>query len=229
MTSIDDMRIEWVPLEEIDRWPRNPKDHDLGLLYESFSRFGFVKPLLVDETTGKLIAGHGRLDALGMQFRSSPKSPPAGIKIAPNTISWLIPVIRGIAFKNETEAEAYLIADNRTSEQGGWLEDRLYVVLTDHADNLRGIGYDGDDLDKLAQDLDPGEEEVKPEIPFTAELLEEHNYVVFTFDKDFDWNVVASALEIKAVQALDSEGSYMRAGTGRVVDGQKLLDLLEID
>lgn len=228
MAAVNDLRIEWVKLSEIVRWPRNPKDHDLGLIYQSISRFGFIQPLLLDEESGKLVAGHGRLDTLLMKAKAGEK-PPAGIKVEGD--EWMVPVIRGIAFQDEQEAEAYVVADNRTVEQGGWLEDRLAAVLQDHVGDLRGIGFDRDDVDELIKKVTPDEDEElfeQPEIEFTAELLEESNYIVFVFDKSFDWNVVADRFNLGTVHALDSEGSYERKGIGRVLDGSRLLELIGV-
>lgn len=227
MAIITDLRIEWVKLSEIVRWPRNPKDHDLGLIYQSISRFGFLQPLLVDEGSGQLVAGHGRLDTLQMK-RQAGEKPPAGIKVEDK--EWMVPVVRGIHFEDDHEAEAYVIADNRTVEQGGWLDDRLAAVLQDHVSDLRGMGFDRDDVDDLLSRT-TGENEAElddPEIHFTSELLEEHNYLVFTFDKSFDWNVVSDYFNLKTVHALDSEGTYERKGVGRVIDGSRLLELLNV-
>ena len=55
-------RIEYLPLSAMVRWPRNPKGHDLGELHGMIARFGYVMPMLIDEGTGRLVAGHGRLD-----------------------------------------------------------------------------------------------------------------------------------------------------------------------
>ena len=60
----EEIRVEYLDFEEVESWPRNPKDHDLHEIRKSFYRFGFIKPVLVDEGTGKLVAGHGRLDTL---------------------------------------------------------------------------------------------------------------------------------------------------------------------
>ena len=60
----DDLRVEYLDLEGLVRAPRNPKQHDLGVLQASLDRFGFVAPIILDERTGRLVAGHGRLDAL---------------------------------------------------------------------------------------------------------------------------------------------------------------------
>jgi len=143
-----EVRIEYMPLSKLRRWPRNPKDHDLGTLHQSISRFGFVSPIIIDERTGKLVAGHGRLDVL-QQKKVAGEKPPARIKEVGD--EWYVPVIRGISFNSDEEAEAYAIADNRTTELGGWDEVRLAEVLSDlaAADALEGVGWDADDIDAL--------------------------------------------------------------------------------
>lgn len=123
--------IEYVPLRDVVRWPRNPKSHDLGALDRSISRFGFVQPLLVDERTGRLVAGHGRLDTL-QQMQSAGQTPPERVRVEGDT--WLVPVIRGVRFNSDAEAEAYLVADNRISEMGGWDDDALAILLQDLSD-----------------------------------------------------------------------------------------------
>jgi ParB-like chromosome segregation protein Spo0J len=60
----ESIRIEYLPLATLLKAPRNPKDHDIGLLHDSFSRFGFVEPIALNERTGRLVAGHGRQEAL---------------------------------------------------------------------------------------------------------------------------------------------------------------------
>ena len=64
METTEEIRVEYVSIGEVEKWPRNPKDHDLHEIRKSFYRFGFIKPILVDEGTKKLVAGHGRLDTL---------------------------------------------------------------------------------------------------------------------------------------------------------------------
>jgi hypothetical protein len=103
------MRIDYVPLEEVKAWPRNPKLHDLSTLGDSVRRFGFIQPLLIDERSGQLVAGHGRLETL-LKMQSEGSDPPDRVKKKGK--SWLLPVIRGISFENDREAEAYLLADN---------------------------------------------------------------------------------------------------------------------
>ena len=221
-------RIEWVSLDEIVKWARNPKDHDVGLISQSFHRFGFVKPLLVDEGTGKLVAGHGRLDTLQM-LKKRGKDVPAGIKL--DGEDWQVSVIRGIAFEDEEEAEAFLLADNRTSEQGGWMESLLSDVLQDHVHNLTGTGFDGDDLDELMESLypeDPEEPQKEPEQTISPELFERHDYIVFYFDNEIDWQRIVDEFNIETVQTgpvgkKTEELASQQRGLGRVIDGKVLL------
>ena len=145
----DRLQIEYVPLATLKRWERNPKDHDLGELGRSLSRFGFVMPILVDERSGMIAAGHGRIDTL-LQRKGAGESPPARIDVTEDG-DWLVPVVRGVSFNSDGEAEAYAIADNRLVERGGWMENTLVEVLKDLAEGpgLDGTGYDEDDLDAL--------------------------------------------------------------------------------
>ena len=149
-------RIEYMPLSKLVRAPRNPKDHDLGAIHNSISRFNFVAPLIIDETSGKLVAGHGRLDALQAM---KAQGQPVPERITVEDGEWLVPVVRGVAFADPQEAEAYLVADNRTTELGGWDESMLAEVLSDLAaeDALDGTGFDGEDLDAILANLQPPE------------------------------------------------------------------------
>lgn len=124
----------------------------MGTLHQSIARFGFVSPIIIDERTGQLVAGHGRLDAL-QQMKTTGQPPPE--RIISKNGEWLVPVIRGVTFKDTTEAEAYALADNRLVEAGGWDEEALATVLSDLAaqDALQGIGWDRDDVDQILRDL----------------------------------------------------------------------------
>ena len=152
----DELRIEYLPLSELQRHPKNPKAHDLGALHTSVNRFGYVTPVLIDERTGYLVAGHGRLDALA-QLKAQGKQPPA--RIVARNGDWLVPVVRGVEFASDAAVEAYLVADNRLTELGGWDEPELAALLQSLADEdvklLRATGYDEEDLQRLLFDLEP--------------------------------------------------------------------------
>lgn len=147
-------RIEWMALSDVQPAEINPKDHDVGELATSVSRFGFVEPAVVDDRTGRLIAGHGRLKTLQAMERSN-GTPPNGIQVTGGR--WTMPVIRGWASKNDREAAAYLLASNRLVEAGGWINGELIEQLKLLApDNgLAGTGFSADDIDRLLQDMEP--------------------------------------------------------------------------
>ncbi|GGR68073.1 hypothetical protein GCM10008959_32690 [Deinococcus seoulensis] len=142
------LRIEYLPLADLTRWPGNPKEHADGAIAASISRFGFRDPLAIDETTGRLIAGHGRLSVLE-RAHAAGQPAPQFVQVRDDGM-WLIPVTRGGSFADESEASAYLIAHNRTSELGGWNEDLLAGMLGSLDDSLRAVA--GFDLDAFVQE-----------------------------------------------------------------------------
>mgnify|MGYP001568894809 FL=1 len=152
MPVTEQMRIEYTALTELQHWPRNPKDHDLGAINSSYRRFGYVSPILMDETTGRIVAGHGRIEELA---RMQAAGEPAPDRVLVEDGEWFVPVIRGIAFADEHEAEAYLMADNQLTMLGGWKDADLLDMLTRQAeaDTLLGTGFDGSDVDELRKRL----------------------------------------------------------------------------
>lgn len=144
----DTIKLEYRPLSEILKAPRNPKQHAAETLDQSLDRFGYVQPVTVDERTGRLVAGHGRLERLAA-WKASGKAAPKRIHVRKDG-EWMVPVIRGISFASDAEAEAYLIADNRASEVGRWDDPALASMLDDllkaGETALLGVGYSAGDV-----------------------------------------------------------------------------------
>jgi len=152
--EVSKVEVVFTKLSEIVEADRNVKDHDIGSIHESMNRFGFTSPLLLNETTGKLVAGHGRIEAL-KQKKQFKEPVPANIQVDDESGEWLVPVIRGVAFKNDDEAQAYLLADNRLVELGGWNTTALIEELEQLAENssLQGTGFDDSDIQAMYEDL----------------------------------------------------------------------------
>lgn len=139
--------LEYKALAELPPWPRNPKLHDRDATKESLRRFGFTAPVLLDEDTGRLVAGHGRIEAL-QELQEQGEDAPKRVRVRKDG-AWMIPVVRGLTFENAQEAEAYLLADNRLVEKGGWddamlkaiLEDLQQAGADDSTDKLLGLGW----------------------------------------------------------------------------------------
>ena len=121
-------RIEYKKLADIQPAKRNPKLHDVPGIVASIMRFGFVDPPTENAATGRIVAGHGRKEAVEEIRRVSPDDPPLGVKVAADG-DWMIPVIIGVSFKNEAEAETYLVGNNKLVEKGGWDYASLAPVL----------------------------------------------------------------------------------------------------
>jgi hypothetical protein len=151
----DELRVDYADLDTLARAPRNPKRHDLGALQASLDRFGFVAPILVDDATGRLVAGHGRLDAL-QALKASGAAAPDRVRVDGDR--WLVPVIRGVAFASPLEAESYLVADNQTTILGGWDSVRLAELLADLAEQqaLAGTGFDAAAVEALLSEVGSG-------------------------------------------------------------------------
>lgn len=137
------IRTEYVSLDDLHarRAPKNAKKHRLDELNASMRRFGYTAPPMINEATGTLIAGHGRLDTL-MERRRSGQPPPDGV--FERDSKWLVPVLRGIAFATDVEAVAYLMADNRLTEIGGNDWHLLHEMATEVAasgEGLLGTGF----------------------------------------------------------------------------------------
>lgn len=145
-------RLEYLPLDQLVPASRNPKDHDLAGIDGSAERLGWLEPQVIDERTGKLIAGHGRLETL-QQRKAQGKPAPEGIIVADDG-AWLAPVFRGWSSTDDAEAEAAIIGLNRWVERGGWDTDMLSAMLDDLTDAgmaspLELVGFTADELDDL--------------------------------------------------------------------------------
>lgn len=135
--------------------PRNPKSHDVGAIIESIQRFGFVEQPTVDENTNYIVAGHGRGVALNMMLKQGMECPER-IELDTDDM-WMLPVMRGIHFKDEAHVNAYLIASNRLTMLGGWDEPKLAEMLQELAlefdELLQSTAFDEHDLNELLRDL----------------------------------------------------------------------------
>lgn len=151
---MDERRVEYTPLTFIEAAPRNPKRHAGDAIKKSIDRFGFAELPLIDERTGRLVAGHGRLDQLAA-MRKDGQAPPDGVRVD-DAGEWLVPVVRGWQSRSDADAEAYVVASNRLTTLGGWDDAELGELLSDlqeaDPDLLAVAGYTDADLAALLDD-----------------------------------------------------------------------------
>jgi ParB-like chromosome segregation protein Spo0J len=128
-----ELKIHEVDINELKLFPGNPRvHHDLDLLVKSIETFGWTNPILVQEKTNRVLAGHGRLLAARK----------AGLKVVP------------VIYLDLTDelASAYTITDNRLSEKSEWdfpmLKDLILEIDTGALD-ISITGFQPDELKKM--------------------------------------------------------------------------------
>lgn len=154
-----------LPLDALKPNPKNPKGHDLRVIIISLREHGFVDAPVIDDRTGLILGGHGRVEALTQMHKAGEK-PPEGVVVKGG--KWCIRV-QHARTRNDGQAHALMLALNRTVELGGSDDEKLAALLKElHASgDLKASGYDGDDLDALLKDLGQGQDGNADEVPAT--------------------------------------------------------------
>lgn len=117
-----------VPLSSVKLHPSNPRIGDVAAITASLSRFGQQKPIVVQASTGYVVAGNHLVRAAQLL---------GWTEIAANVVDL-----------DDAKATAYMLADNRTSDLGVYNDGLLAAILAEAAaaDNLAATGYDADDV-----------------------------------------------------------------------------------
>lgn len=145
-------RLELMPLADVAGAAKNPKKHAHEDLGASIGRFGYVEPVVIDERTGRLVAGHGRIEAL-RAARKRGDAPPQGVELRDG--EWFVPILRGWSSRSDDEAQAYLVASNQITAKGGWDDAGLAQILgeLEKHSTLEGTGFAPDDVKSLLESL----------------------------------------------------------------------------
>lgn len=138
----------WLPLDALREWEANPRNNDgrpVEDVAASIREFGFVAPIVVWKSAGRMVAGHTRLKAMRALMAEDSAFTPKG---APGP--GLAKVIFH-EFDSDKQADAYAIADNRLGELASWDEPKLGAMLakirTDDEVPLAAVGYRDDEVD----------------------------------------------------------------------------------
>lgn len=143
-------RIEYLPLDEVVGAAHNPRRHADDTIRAGLQAFGLADLPIVDDRTGRLVAGHGRIKLL-RELRAAGSPRPRYVKQADDG-TWLIPVYRGVSFRSDAHAGAYVLMNNESSVAGGWDTDELVAVLGDMDEGHVVLsGYTEADIDRLLE------------------------------------------------------------------------------
>jgi DNA modification methylase len=101
--------LENVPIGQLRPWDKNPrKNHAVDAIARSIESFGYLAPIIVQKGTYRILAGHGRLEALKKKGVTE------------------IPVV--VADVSDDQAALYTIADNQLGELSDW-DERLLAQM----------------------------------------------------------------------------------------------------
>lgn len=128
-------QIHQRKIEALIPYINNPRTHSarqLDQIAASIREWGWTMPILIDERD-TVLAGHGRLEA----------AKKLGIEQVPVVIAqgW-----------SEAKKKAYIIADNRLSENAGWDDELLKLEISDLTElefDLPLLGFSEDELTEL--------------------------------------------------------------------------------
>jgi DNA modification methylase len=135
-------QLSFVAIGTLIPDPHNPRKHgraQINAIAKSIEAFGFNAPILVDKNN-KIVAGHGRYEAaklLGLEK---------------------IPIV-SLDHLTETQARAYLLADNKLSDRSTWDDNKLAIQLKELSDlvldfDIEAIGFEPPEIDLRIQSLD---------------------------------------------------------------------------
>jgi DNA modification methylase len=136
-------KLALVPIGALRADPRNTRKHSrihVRAIARSIEAFGFNAPILVDKRN-QIVAGHGRYEAAQLLRLER------------------IPVI-SLDHLTETQARAYLLADNKLAERSSWDDASLALQLKELSElaldfDLEAIGFELPEVDLRIQSLDP--------------------------------------------------------------------------
>jgi DNA modification methylase len=140
-------QLLFVAIGDLIPDPQNPRKHgraQISAIARSIESFGFNAPILVDKNN-KIVAGHGRYEAAKL----------LGLDKVPIVL---------LSHLTETQAKAYLLADNKLTDRSTWDEPKLAIQLKELSDlaldfDIEAIGFEPPEIDLRIQSLDSALEE----------------------------------------------------------------------
>lgn len=146
MPKLGNVEVHYALMNEIDLHPENANVGNIDAIVESIRVNGFYAPIIVQASTGYIMAGNHRYQAakkLGMEQ---------------------VPVV--YLDVDDVEAKRIMVADNRTTRLGHDDSELLTALLEDLGDTelgLMGTGYSHADLQTLLDAQDKFDPEYTPE------------------------------------------------------------------
>jgi DNA modification methylase len=135
-------QISFLAIADLTPALHNPRKHSrvqIRAIARSIEAFGFNAPILVDRNR-QIVAGHGRYEAAKLSGHAQ------------------VPVIF-LDHLTETQARAYMLADNKLTDRSTWDDAKVAVQLKELSDlvldfDIEAIGFELPEIDFRIQSLD---------------------------------------------------------------------------
>lgn len=208
-----ELNIVYRNIKELKPYKKNAKKHpkeQVERIANSIKEFGFFEHRAVAiDKDDYVVEGHGRILA----------AKKAGLTQVPTIC---------LDDMTEEQIKAWRLIENKTAESSydeAMISKEIEELLQSDID-MEAFGFSVDILEDETI-------EVEPDVPFTEILNEENNYIVLKFNNKIDWLNAMGVFGIEKAKAYPTrkEGNKksfgMRAGVGRVLDGQKALERVQ--
>ena len=134
MTTIKQRYVKAVKVDKLIPHPDNPRRSDDATIADSIAAHGFYGAVIAQESSGTIIAGHGRLRNATAAGQTS------------------VPVV--YIDVDDDEARRIMLVDNRSNDQATYDDTALAQILSDMDGDLEGSGYTSEDLDAIIDAMD---------------------------------------------------------------------------
>lgn len=209
----NNIEIIYKNIKDLKPYKKNAKKHpkeQVERICNSIKQFGFFEHRAVAiDSNNNVVEGHGRILA----------AKKAGLKEVPTIC---------LDDMTEEQIKAWRLIENKTAESTydeQMINKEIEELLKSDID-MEAFGFS---TDSLFDDV----EEIEGEVPFTEILNEENNYIVLKFNNKVDWLNAMGVFGIEKTKAYptkkdgNKKSFGMRAGVGRVLDGQKALERVQ--
>ena len=209
----NNIEIIYKNIKDLKPYKKNAKKHpkeQVERICNSIKEFGFFEHRAVAiDSNNNVVEGHGRILA----------AKKAGLKEVPTIC---------LDDMTEEQIKAWRLIENKTAESTydeQMINKEIEELLKSDID-MEAFGFS---TDSLFDDV----EEIEGEVPFTEILNEENNYIVLKFNNKVDWLNAMEVFGIEKTKAYptkedgNKKSFGMRAGVGRVLDGQKALERVQ--
>ena len=135
------IELKMVKLDDVELHPDNARKGSLKRIQEGMVAHGFVAPIVIQKSTGYVVAGNHRV-RVARKLRKNPK-----LNLKKHDFN-VIPA--GIADMDDDEALDYLLIDNKAADEAGYDETLVSEIFRKRGErDLTGTGYSTKEVDVI--------------------------------------------------------------------------------